>query len=448
MITRGDKMGLKKLSVCLEKSLGAVTATVLLLSLVTILPISVSDPIGDPIDETIPPEINDVMDYPDPQTAGQTVNIECAVTDDGVVNLVKVVITFPDGVILNQTMARKTGTDEYYYLSAYFVVGVYSYFIWAIDDDGNANMSAIYGFSIQDITPPEVVAVYPNGGEIVRGSFNIRWTASDSVDQNLDGDISIDYSDDDGLSWQSLASSLDNDGQYLWDTSGFSDGFSYLINVTATDDYDNVGYDVSDAPFIIDNTDPQTDHDLDGTQGLMGWFISNVTVTLLFTDATAGVNYTMYRINNGTWQTYTQAFNIGSEGNHTLEYYSVDFAGNIEPINLTNIKIDKTGPSINITKPRVGYLYVFDRELIRLPLGNTVIIGAIMVTIEVENETSGVEKAEFYMDYELKNTDTIEPLEWQWTERSWLARNYLLRVKVFDVAGNSNIADILVRKWL
>ena len=52
MVTRGDKMGLKKLSVCLENSLGAVAVTVLLLFLVTVLPISVSDPIGDPIDET------------------------------------------------------------------------------------------------------------------------------------------------------------------------------------------------------------------------------------------------------------------------------------------------------------------------------------------------------------------------------------------------------------
>jgi PKD repeat protein len=79
------------------------------------------------------------------------------------------------------------------------------------------------------------------------------------------------------------------------------------------------------------------------------WHASDFTIALTATDDT-GVNATYYRINNGP--TLSVSANgqplITSEGaNNTLEYWSVDTAGNEElpHKSLTQIKLDKTTPT-------------------------------------------------------------------------------------------------------
>jgi hypothetical protein len=42
---------------------------------------------------------------------------------------------------------------------------------------------------------------------------------------------------------------------------------------------------------------------------------------------------TKYRINGGSWVTYTGPFNIYAADTHTLEYFSTDKVGNIEQTN-------------------------------------------------------------------------------------------------------------------
>ena len=58
--------------------------------------------------------------------------------------------------------------------------------------------------------------------------------------------------------------------------------------------------------------------------------INPVTVTLTATDAGSGVNYTKYKLDAGAWTTYTVPFVVSESGDHTVLFYSVDFAGNIE----------------------------------------------------------------------------------------------------------------------
>jgi len=57
---------------------------------------------------------------------------------------------------------------------------------------------------------------------------------------------------------------------------------------------------------------------------------SNVTVSLSATDEGSGVLYTKYQLDEGDWVTYTAPFIVSTEGTHTVAYYSVDKAGNIE----------------------------------------------------------------------------------------------------------------------
>ncbi len=59
-------------------------------------------------------------------------------------------------------------------------------------------------------------------------------------------------------------------------------------------------------------------------------YTSNVKVTLNATDDYSGINYTMYQVDNGSFKTYSSPFIISLDGDHTIVYYSVDRAGNIE----------------------------------------------------------------------------------------------------------------------
>lgn len=59
-------------------------------------------------------------------------------------------------------------------------------------------------------------------------------------------------------------------------------------------------------------------------------FISDVTVTLNATDTESGVDHTMYKLDSAAWVRYEAPFVVSDNGTHTVLYYSVDKAGNIE----------------------------------------------------------------------------------------------------------------------
>jgi hypothetical protein len=80
---------------------------------------------------------------------------------------------------------------------------------------------------------------------------------------------------------------------------------------------------------IPESIPPVTTIALDGE--LIGdVYRSNVTVSLSATDEGSGVLYTKYKLDEGSYITYTGSFIVSSEGTHMVSYYSVDKAGNIE----------------------------------------------------------------------------------------------------------------------
>ncbi|MEM3445035.1 MAG: DNRLRE domain-containing protein [Thermoplasmata archaeon] len=97
----------------------------------------------------------------------------------------------------------------------------------------------------------------------------------------------------------------------------------------------------------IDATAPVSSHALTGTAGENGWYISDVSVTITATDGGSQINKTYYRIDSSGWQVYTSPFKVSLEGNHTLEYYSTDIAGNIEKSKTLNLRIDKSPPVVS-----------------------------------------------------------------------------------------------------
>lgn len=78
-----------------------------------------------------------------------------------------------------------------------------------------------------------------------------------------------------------------------------------------------------------------------------------------------------------------------------------------------------------IERPREGYLYVANREIMPTVRGKTVVIGDIVVSVSTQN-TSCVE---FYVDGNLRGQVTTEPYEWRWEET--IFGNHELEVKIY-----------------
>jgi hypothetical protein len=94
----------------------------------------------------------------------------------------------------------------------------------------------------------------------------------------------------------------------------------------------NIDSNVLDGVVAIpyDNSAPVTSYTKSGTIGISPWYKTAVTITLTATDNLVGVKKTYYRINNGSWQTYTEPFLVNGSGLVTIDYRSVDFNDNWE----------------------------------------------------------------------------------------------------------------------
>jgi len=150
------------------------------------------------------------------------------------------------------------------------------------------------------------------------------------------------------------------------------------------------------------------------------WFTSNVVVTLTAEDDSSGVDYTMYKLEDDTeWQEYTGPILVTEDGEHTIEYYSVDKVGNEEedkgPF---GFKIDQTAP-----------------EIIHLQWEKTGLLKWLF-TATVDDETSGINKVEFYVDDEYLGNVTEEPYEWVY----YGSAEYV-QIIVYDNAGNLALSE-------
>ncbi|MFD2331513.1 OmpL47-type beta-barrel domain-containing protein [Cohnella sp. GCM10020058] len=82
--------------------------------------------------------------------------------------------------------------------------------------------------------------------------------------------------------------------------------------------------------------------------GSNGWYNSAVSLSLSATDNYAGVDRIEYRLDSGSWTTYASVVSVTYSALHSLEYRSIDKAGNIENVQTTLFGIDTAVPSTAI----------------------------------------------------------------------------------------------------
>jgi hypothetical protein len=90
---------------------------------------------------------------------------------------------------------------------------------------------------------------------------------------------------------------------------------------------------------------------------------------------------------------------------------------------------------INMSKPREGYLYLFDKWGITIPLiSKPLIIGSITIKADAW-ATYNVTAVEFFIDGNLRKVDDEPPFKWMWDETSFF--KHTIKVVAYDKAGNT-----------
>ena len=183
---------------------------------------------------------------------------------------------------------------------------------WLMD-----SFQIIAGIEDEDTTPPVTTCALEGekDGDIYVGPVTVTLNATD----DMSGVNYTMYSVDRG-EWF----------QYV-DPFIVSDYGESIVWFYSVDNAGNVETEKNCTFTIItpDITPPVTTCTLDG-ELVGGVYISNVTVTLTATDDMSGVDYTMYKLDDGVYNVYTGPFVVSGDNSYTVHYYSVDLAGNVE----------------------------------------------------------------------------------------------------------------------
>lgn len=189
----------------------------------------------------------------------------------------------------------------------------------AVDNADNSSSATVGGINIDKVAPSLSGAptTLPNGAGWYNSDVTVHWTCGDNL-SGVAGNCPAD-------------STISSEGTGLTATSSVSDKAG---NTTTA----------SSSPVKIDKTAPNTT-----ATAPANWNNTDVTVSLDANDNLSGVAATYYKLDGGAQQNGTSVA-VSSEGDHTLTYWSVDDAGNVETAKTVHVKIDKTPPTINHTQ--------------------------------------------------------------------------------------------------
>jgi len=175
----------------------------------------------------------------------------------------------------------------------------------------------------------------------------------------------------------------------------------------------------------VDALPPVTTCPVIGGNGTEEWFNYNVTVFLEATDDSGFVSETLIRIDNDTWQTFNEYYVMSGDGIHTIDYYSIDGAGNIEDVKSRMFKIDTEAPVLAIIWP-----------------GNDTTGGGRSVTVGwfCEDNMSGIDHFEVMID----GGGVVGYSEWYRSVNLENVRGgtHHVWIRAWDAAGNTAVVEV------
>lgn len=202
------------------------------------------------------------------------------------------------------------------------------------DDTGAVQETRHFVTKVDTTTGVTTASVVGTAGD--NGYYTSNVTVTLAASDPYSGIASIQYQIDNGSTQTySTPFSIASDGQTCL-------SFWSVTNAGLTEA-------ANEQCISIDRVPPTTKASVAGPAGENGWRTGTATVTLKATDATSGVWYTNYSLDQGPWQAYSTPISVaGDSASHTLSYYSTDKAGNVEQNENTVLKIDSQPPQTTV----------------------------------------------------------------------------------------------------
>jgi alpha-tubulin suppressor-like RCC1 family protein len=189
-----------------------------------------------------------------------------------------------------------------------------------------------------------------------------------------------------------------------------------------------------------DTTPPTTIALMTGALGSNGWYVSDVLMTLTATDNEGGsgvkeIHYIVdgtETIGSGSLASYV----IVGEGKHTVTWYAIDNAGNVEtPPQESYINIDKTAPAITALGTDAAILWPPNHKMVNITIGGSVAgddgSGIASIIITVSDEYGVYNKS-------VSGFGSVIALEAWRNDTDMDGRVYTITAVVTDKAGNQS----------
>ena len=204
--------------------------------------------------------------------------------------------------------AQTTGT-----VIATTVVGAHSIEFWSVDKAGNVEIHKTASFTVTAPVPVDATAPVTVSNAVASYVSNAVITLS-ATDVGT-GVANTYYILDGGL--QSAGTSVNVS------TLGAHTLQFWSVDKTGNIELHKTAAFTITAPPVVDTTAPVTVSDAKAT------YVSTAAIKLTATDAGSGVATTYYKLDGGL-QTTGTSVNVTAVGTHTIEFWSVDVAGNAE----------------------------------------------------------------------------------------------------------------------
>lgn len=168
--------------------------------------------------------------------------------------------------------------------------------------------------------------------------------------------------------------------------------------------------------FILTSLNQSCYPVFNGTMGIGGWYISCVNVSFVIN---GDIDTIFYRVDAGAWHQYVEPFQICADGMHIIYWYYT-YHGNTSEILQTTLKIDRTNPELTLLSERIS-------------------VNKIRIIADATDETTGINRVEFFVDDVLSYVDYTVPYE------GLIVGIGIHHVKAvaFDNAGNSVNSTII-----
>lgn len=228
-------------------------------------------------------------------------------------------------VIITKTVTESTAT-----LSASEALSLGTTYYWRVRGSNAAGVgdwSSVFKF-VPMLAAPKVTGFGVVGGAVFTRSNTVELSilAQNAAEMSFSTDM---------VTWTGWEPYQSTRSYTLTGPEGFK-----MIYVRVRDNRGNVSS-ASSTSITLDQTPPLTHKDLVGDLR-SGGYRGSVVITLSAIDTVSGVDRIFYRIDGGEWKVSSGnevSFPITSEGTHTVEYYSIDLAGNKEGEKSFSVKV-------------------------------------------------------------------------------------------------------------